>query len=260
MQDAVGLFFLGTAGCGKSTLAAALAGWLDERGYPFQLINLDPGADLIPYEPDIDVRDWITLADVMEEYGLGPNGAQIVAADMLALHSSKIRSLLDMSEGRYLLFDTPGQMELFTFRESSRHIVGELCDRSFLVYIVDPFNSKTPSGFISQLVFSSLARMRFLSPSLEVLSKSDMIDEETMEKIRRWQISNENLDMDMLEETRRNPSMSNELSMSICRALEDLGIISGVFPISSATGEGLQRIYEVVQLTYGGGEDISSPR
>lgn len=258
MEESVGIYMLGTAGCGKSTLVASMANWLEESDIPFQLVNLDPGADLIPYEPDVDVRDWMTLADIMEEYELGPNGGQIVAADMLALYSSKIKSQLDMNSGKYIIFDTPGQFELFTFREATRELVSNLVPNSFLVYLVDPFNAKTPSGFISQMMLSSLARMRFMVPSLEVLSKADIVEEKMTSDIKRWQDYPEQLQDDILEETRLRPTMSNELSMGIVRTIEDLGIIPKLFPVSSATKDGIQRIYETVQLTYGGGDDINS--
>jgi GTPase SAR1 family protein len=38
------------------------------------LVNLDPANDCLPYTPDIDVRELVSLDAVMEELGLGPNG------------------------------------------------------------------------------------------------------------------------------------------------------------------------------------------
>ena len=43
-------------------------------------VNLDPGAERVHYD-EFDVRDLISLTEVMTEYDLGPNGAQILAAD-----------------------------------------------------------------------------------------------------------------------------------------------------------------------------------
>ena len=37
-------------------------------------MNLDPAAEEFEFEPDIDIKDLISLEDVMEEMGLGPNG------------------------------------------------------------------------------------------------------------------------------------------------------------------------------------------
>lgn len=37
-------------------------------------MNLDPAADQFDFEPDVDIKDLISLQDVMEEMQLGPNG------------------------------------------------------------------------------------------------------------------------------------------------------------------------------------------
>ena len=41
------------------------------------LFNLDPAAEHFEYEPSIDIRELISLTDVMEEMDLGPNGGLI---------------------------------------------------------------------------------------------------------------------------------------------------------------------------------------
>ena len=41
------------------------------------LFNLDPAAESFEYEPTIDIRELISLGDVMEEMDLGPNGGLI---------------------------------------------------------------------------------------------------------------------------------------------------------------------------------------
>jgi hypothetical protein len=37
-------------------------------------VNLDPGVQKLPYNPHVDVRDYVTLEEVMEKHKLGPNG------------------------------------------------------------------------------------------------------------------------------------------------------------------------------------------
>ena len=41
------------------------------------LFNLDPAADEFEYTPSLDIRDLISLEDVMEDLELGPNGGLI---------------------------------------------------------------------------------------------------------------------------------------------------------------------------------------
>ena len=86
MKENIFLYMIGTAGSGKSTLSFSYQDWLNQQGLDSIIVNLDPGAENLPYEPNIDVRDWISLKEIMETNDLGPNGAQIACADMIALN------------------------------------------------------------------------------------------------------------------------------------------------------------------------------
>jgi GTPase SAR1 family protein len=256
MQSTVYIYIIGTAGCGKSTFTATAANWLSEMGFVTQTVNLDPGADALPYEPGVDVRDWMTLGDVMEEYGLGPNGAQVVAAGMVALYKKKIIEELAEGEAQYVLIDTPGQLELFSFRESAREIVhGISPDNSYLLYLIDPFNARTPTGYISQIMLANLSKLRFQIPTLEVISKGDMIQPELLEQIKRWQDYPDHLLDDAMEESSGKVNMSGELSIGLFKAMEELGLFSTHMIVSAQNKDGMERIYQTIQLTYGGGED-----
>ena len=71
------IFVVGTAGAGKSSLVTAYQRWARFLEVDVMAINLDPGAERVHYDPEFDVRDLVSLSDVMSEYDLGPNGAQI---------------------------------------------------------------------------------------------------------------------------------------------------------------------------------------
>ena len=47
------------------------------------VVNLDPAAEQIHYDCAIDVRDLISVEDVMEELGLGPNGGLLYCMEYL---------------------------------------------------------------------------------------------------------------------------------------------------------------------------------
>src|SRR5207237_9409248 len=79
------LYFLGTAGSGKSTMVYAFQLWMNSQGLDCVTVNLDAGAESLQYSPDLDVRDYVNLSEIMEEQDLGPSGAQVAAADMLAM-------------------------------------------------------------------------------------------------------------------------------------------------------------------------------
>ena len=75
---------MGPAGSGKSTYcstiqqhAAGSTSQTQYRNIPIHIINLDPAAEYYSYEPIGDIRDIITVDDVMNELQLGPNGSLI---------------------------------------------------------------------------------------------------------------------------------------------------------------------------------------
>lgn len=47
------------------------------------VINLDPAAESFAYEPELDLRELVTVDDVMEEMELGPNGALVYCMEYL---------------------------------------------------------------------------------------------------------------------------------------------------------------------------------
>src|ERR1051325_5022042 len=104
------IYFVGTAGAGKSNLAGAMRDWCTQHSVDAINVNLDPGVEKLPYEPDVDVRDWVNLREVMKTHGLGPNGAQIAACDMIALQGKEILTALEDFKSDYVLVDTPGQI------------------------------------------------------------------------------------------------------------------------------------------------------
>ena len=120
------LFVVGTAGAGKSSLVTSFQRWSRFLETEVIAVNLDPGAERVHYDAEFDVRDLISLTEVMDEYDLGPNGAQILAADLLAAQAGDVAEQLHTLSGEMMVVDTPGQVELFAFREASSHLIETL--------------------------------------------------------------------------------------------------------------------------------------
>jgi hypothetical protein len=78
------VFMIGTAGSGKSLLTASFGEGLKMSKQDFSIFNLDAGALKLPYSPDVDIRNHVDVGNLMEKCGLEPNGALIVAADLIA--------------------------------------------------------------------------------------------------------------------------------------------------------------------------------
>ena len=78
-----GIITIGPAGVGKTTMAHAMQvhGRLHKRG--IYVVNMDPAAELLPYEADVDVRELITITDAMKEFGYGPNGGLVYCMEFV---------------------------------------------------------------------------------------------------------------------------------------------------------------------------------
>ena len=69
-----GQLVIGPPGAGKTTYCNGMQQYLGLLGRKTAVVNLDPANDVLPYECAVDVRELVSLEEVQEETGLGPNG------------------------------------------------------------------------------------------------------------------------------------------------------------------------------------------
>lgn len=177
---------LGTAGSGKTTLVASYAKWLRENAIDVAVANLDPGAETLPYEPDFDIREFITLEQVMRRYKLGPNGAMIKAVDlMLELGEVIANHPAFSSPNVVLLIDTPGQMELFVYRESGRAVASMLKARrpTVGIYLVDGGLVSSLTDLVISWLTGLVVQLKLDIPVIPVINKADLIRNDTYAKL-----------------------------------------------------------------------------
>ena len=247
------IYFVGTAGSGKSTLVRAYREWLDTTGVDAITINLDPGVDRLPYDADVDVREWVALDEVMAEFNLGPNGAQIVASDLMAVNIEKMKDVIDDFDTTYALVDTPGQLELFAFRESSKAIVEAFGKNdSMVVYLSDPMLCKSSNGFISNMVLASLVQFRLELPIINILTKIDVLEDDEVDRMVSWYSDPDSLYSDLLDND-SNPQ--TVVGSELFKALENLGTFGEMRAVSSVKSTGLEEIYASSQILFFGGDD-----
>ncbi len=253
-DDMVSIFFAGTAGAGKSTLVGTFQRWMDENGYNALTVNLDPGAEVLAFDADVDVREWLVLGQIMEQYNLGPNGAQVVAADMMALRAGDIAEAVNDMESDYVLYDVPGQLELFAFRSSSKRLMETLGGSNpVLAYLLDPMLVNTPNGFVTSMLLAATVKFRFDVPMLFILSKTDLMDEEARGNVLAWAEDHWRLQNDLWE---GDVTPAATFAVDLLEAISEFGASSSFIPISSASGAGLEDIYSMVQMIYAGGDDL----
>ena len=247
-------FVAGTAGSGKSLLTSALKNWYVNRGEDAIAVNLDPGVVDLPYEPDVDIRDRIQLQEVMQDYGLGPNGALILAADMAATKLAEIQDEIDSYRAENVIIDTPGQTELFAFRESGEFIVSETkADTKLLLFLVDPLLASTPANFLSLALLSASVGLRLNIPKITVLTKRD-IARDGVKRITEWS-KDTRIFEDALAQTKNGEQYT--LYSELFRSIRKLSFGADLYPVSSTTQEGLIALVGEMSRIGRGGEEFT---
>jgi GTPase SAR1 family protein len=246
------VFIIGTAGSGKSLFTASFSEWLKMSKQDVATVNLDPGAVTLPYSPDIDVRDYVSVEVLMEEYGLGPNGALIMASDLIADKIEQISNEVEDLKSDIVLVDTAGQMELFAFRASGPYIANEFTkEPKAILYLFDAVFSVNPFNYISNLFLSAAVYNRFFLPQVHLLSKCDLLPKEEINKIVDWSASPKALEFTIeqkLEGTKRL------LSRNMMRAIYQLGLKFLLIPVSAKTNEGMINVNAALERILTGGE------
>jgi GPN-loop GTPase len=254
MKEEILIYFIGTAGSGKSTFTQSFKKWMDVNGLDSIIVNLDPGADNLPYEPDVDVRDWISLEEIMDSYNLGPNGAQIACADLVALNIAEIKETIESFKTDYVLVDTPGQLELFVFRESARQIIKFLNPtKTMIAYLIDHALAKTASSFVSQNLLSLNTNFRLQQPHVNLLSKTDMLSDEEIKQVEKWSEDIYDLEQSLYQE---EASMHRELNEEIIKMMNNLGNQIPTFFVGKGELYQLEDFYTTIQMQFHGGEDL----
>jgi GTPase SAR1 family protein len=248
-------FIIGTAGSGKSLLTASFSEWLKINEQDVATLNLDPGAIKLPYTPDIDVRDYITIDEIMDEYELGPNGALIMAADLIAGEIENISREIEELNPDILLVDTPGQMELFAFRASGPYIAREISrDPKAIIYLFDAVFSLNPLNYVSNMFLSAAVYMRFLLPQLHVLSKCDLLFQGDVDIIIEWSEDRAALEAAI---NKRLEGEGRLLSHRLSRAIYQLGLNFPLISVSAKTNEGFLDLNAALERIFAGGEKIT---
>ena len=247
------IFISGTAGSGKSLLTSKLNEYYTKNGMFTAVLNLDPGVENLPYTCDIDVRDYVDIVSIMKQYDLGPNGALIMANDIIASKIDDIQNEVNRVNPDYLIVDTPGQIELFAYRSSGKFLVENITsEEKTNIFLFDGALVTTPVNFVSIALLATSIRLRLNLPTINVVTKTDLIGS-NLRDILQWSTN-----LRTLENAIANESDGEiySLTTNILRGLNLGGFAQGLIPISNVTGNGLVNLEGALSRILNLGEEV----
>jgi len=249
------IFISGTAGAGKSLLTSKLHEYYTKNGAFAAILNLDPGVESTPYTCDIDVRDYVDIVSIMQQYDLGPNGALIMANDLIASKIDDIKNEVDSVNPDYLIVDTPGQIELFAYRSSGPFLVENISsEEKTNIFLFDGALITSPVNFVSIALLATSIRLRLNVSTINVLTKTDLIGTK-LNNILKWTTSLSTLENAIYKEADGD---TYTLTTNILRGLNLGGFAQGLIPVSNVTGEGFVNLEGALSRILNLGEEVEN--
>jgi GTPase SAR1 family protein len=175
------LIILGMAGSGKTTFVKKLEEEIAKSEKESYIVNMDPAVHDTLYEPNLDIRDTVKYKDIMLANGLGPNGAIITCLNLFATNINKIVDLLEKKNDiDFIVVDTPGQLEVFSWSASGKLISDSLSliFPTVLIYIVDIPRCQNPNTFSSNMLYALSIMYKMKLPLILAFNKKDVVKED----------------------------------------------------------------------------------
>jgi len=246
------IFVTGTAGSGKSMLTSKILEYYQKNGVFASALNLDPGVESLPYRPDVDVRDYVDIVQIMKQYDLGPNGSMIMANDLIASKIDDIQNEIHGVNPDYLIVDTPGQIELFAYRASGPFFIQNIdASEKTNIFLYDGTMIASPTNFISISLLATSIKLRLGLPTINVMTKTDLIPDK-IDQVLKW--SSDPISLE--EELKTLEGETYSFATDILRTL-NIGEFAGdLIPISNLTGEGMVNLQAALSRIINLGEEV----
>lgn len=246
---------MGPAGCGKSTYCNAMYEHAQATRRNFHIVNMDPAAENFKYPVSIDIRELISLDDVMEEMELGPNGGLVYAFEYIGENEEWLHEQLGDGDDEYYIFDCPGQIELYSHVPVMRNLVESLQRWGFMVcgvFVIDSQFLADSSKFMSACLTCLSAMVQLEIPHVNVISKLDLVRKKRsfMEKFYHPDIAE--LVAELNEDS--NPSLF-KLNEAMGSLLEDYSLV-GFLPLNIYDPDSIAFVLAHIDNAIQYGEDV----
>ena len=176
-----------------------------------------------------------------------------MANDLIATKIDDIQKEADTINPDYLIVDTPGQIELFAYRQSGPFFVNEfVADEKMNLFLFDGTMVSSPSNFVSLTLLSTSIRLRLGLPTVNVITKTDLIQEK-LEKVLSWSGTDSQLEADLAGELNGDTfSLVSDMLSSLNRH----DFKQDLIPVSNLTGDGMVSLQSALSRTINLGEEL----
>lgn len=239
-----------------------------DNGRVIEVVNLDPAAEVFDYQPLVDIRELIHLDDAMddEELHYGPNGGLVFCLEYLIENSSWLQDQLcggsdtegcDDPEDDYILFDLPGQIELYTHLDTGKQLARLLESWNFRVCSVFMLDSQfmvDGAKFLSGTMTALSVMVNLEIPHVNLLNKMDLLNKEAKKQLEKYLEPDSHA---LLAETSDNSAWGRRyrsLSEAIGRLIEDFSLVK-FFPLNIQSEENIADILVMIDNAIQYGED-----
>ena len=234
----INLIVLGMAGSGKTTFVQKLEEEIANKDKESYIINLDPAVMDTLYEPNLDIRDTIKYKEVMTSNNLGPNGAILTSLNLFSTNIDKVISILESKNDLdFVVIDTPGQLEVFSWSASGKLITDSfsLIFPSILIYIIDIPRCNNPNTFSSNMLYALSIMYKMKLPLMIAFNKLDVTKDN---KVIEWMQDYESLQDALSKKDDYISTFSSSLSLLLVEFYKTIKYVS----VSSKTGEGFDEL------------------
>ncbi|PVU89163.1 hypothetical protein BB561_005512 [Smittium simulii] len=180
---------MGPAGSGKSTYCSTAMEYYQNSKRTVHLMNLDPAAEKFTYSPTIDIRELITLEDVMAELDYGPNGGLLYCFEFLMENLDWLEEQIGDFDDDYLIIDCPGQIELYTHIPVMRQFCNVLKNTFKFnvvgVYCLESQFIEDTTKYFSGVMSATSAMFNLEIPQINLLTKMDLISKDQKQDMEK---------------------------------------------------------------------------
>ena len=243
IMSTINLIVLGMAGSGKTTFVEKLEEEIANKDKESYIINLDPAVMDTLYEPNLDIRDTVKYKEVMTSNNLGPNGAILTCLNLFSTNIDKVISILEPKKDLdFIVIDTPGQLEVFSWSASGKLISDSfsLLYPSILIYIIDMPRCNNPNTFSSNMLYALSIMYKMKLPLLIAFNKSDLAKDS---KVIEWMNDYESLQIELKKKDDYMSTFSSSLSLLLNEFYKTIKFVK----VSSKTGEGFDELIKMCE-------------